>query len=193
LPSFRPSGTWLRHSDEECCNWSVSSLIRNDGFSSGGRTPMDFTTRHSNGYNCVLSSNNCARRSYWDFQSWLLLSARCSPNVDFVIDFEIHQNLLLDILVTCICYIWIRFEMAMNCVDLTAIQIPASIEVLCLSCFVHCKSLISVTFKMDSTLHRIEDSAFAGSGLTSIQVPASVEVLCKSCFSNCMWFSLATF
>jgi predicted DsbA family dithiol-disulfide isomerase len=34
-------------------------------------------------------------------------------------------------------------------------------------------------------LQRIEESAFAWSGLKTIQIPSSVEVLCKSCFLNC--------
>jgi hypothetical protein len=62
---------------------------------------------------------------------------------------------------------------------LTAIHVPASIEVLYKWRFVDCESPASVTFELDLKLQRIEESAFQSSGLTAIHVPASVEVLCK--------------
>jgi hypothetical protein len=34
-------------------------------------------------------------------------------------------------------------------------------------------------------LNRMEESAFASSGLKSIIIPSSVEILCKSCFASC--------
>jgi alkylhydroperoxidase family enzyme len=76
---------------------------------------------------------------------------------------------------------------------LTAIHIPASVEVLCESCFSNCRSLASVTFESDSKLQRIEEHAFYWSGLTAIHVPASVEVLCKSCFADCESLASVTF
>jgi hypothetical protein len=76
---------------------------------------------------------------------------------------------------------------------LRTIQIPASVEVLCESCFSNCESLISVTFESHSKLQRIEESAFTWSGLRTIQIPASVEVLCKHSFSDCKLLELVTF
>jgi hypothetical protein len=60
-----------------------------------------------------------------------------------------------------------------------------SAEVACKSSFSNGWSLASVAFESNSTLPRIEESGFAGSGLNTIQIPASVEVVCKSCFSTC--------
>jgi hypothetical protein len=60
---------------------------------------------------------------------------------------------------------------------LKSIIIPKSVEVLCKECFSNCKSLTSITFESDSRLQRIEERAFAGTGLKSIIVPSSVEVL----------------
>jgi hypothetical protein len=76
---------------------------------------------------------------------------------------------------------------------LTTIEVPASVEVLCESCFYRCESLTSVAFAANSTLRRIDESAFAGSSLTTIEVPASVEVLSNSCFSNCQSLTSVTF
>jgi predicted DsbA family dithiol-disulfide isomerase len=76
---------------------------------------------------------------------------------------------------------------------LTAIHIPASVEVLCNHCFWNCNSLASVTFELDSKLQRIEESAFEESGLTAIHIPAFVEVLCKQCFSKCNSLASVTF
>jgi hypothetical protein len=84
-------------------------------------------------------------------------------------------------------------EHAFDWSGLTTIQIPASVEVLCKSCFSNCWSLTSVTFELNSKLRRIEESAFAESGLRTIQIPASVEVLCKYCFSNCESLTSVTF
>jgi hypothetical protein len=67
----------------------------------------------------------------------------------------------------------------------TAIQVPASVEVLCDRCFSFCTSLTSITIESNSKLHRIEERVFIGSGLTAIHVSASVEVLCTSCFFAC--------
>jgi hypothetical protein len=75
----------------------------------------------------------------------------------------------------------------------SAIVIESRIEILCESCFSNCRSLTSVTFESNSKLQRIEEYAFADSGLTTIQVPASVEVLCKKCFNCCISLTSVTF
>jgi hypothetical protein len=61
------------------------------------------------------------------------------------------------------------------------------------TCFWYCKSLASVTFELDSKVHRIEAFAFQKSGLTWIIVPKSVEVLCRRCFYNCRSLTSVTF
>jgi hypothetical protein len=42
-------------------------------------------------------------------------------------------------------------------------------------------------------VQRIEEYAFAGSGLTAILLPSSVEVLCQECFSRCKSLTSVTF
>jgi hypothetical protein len=68
---------------------------------------------------------------------------------------------------------------------LASVHLPASVEVLCRSCFSHCKSLESISFAPNSKLSRIEECAFRESGLLAIQLPASVLVIYESCFSKC--------
>jgi uncharacterized radical SAM superfamily Fe-S cluster-containing enzyme len=63
---------------------------------------------------------------------------------------------------------------------LKAIQVPASVEVLCSQCFSECKSLTSVTSESNSKLQRVEESAFAGSGLTDLFLPNSIHFLSGS-------------
>jgi hypothetical protein len=53
---------------------------------------------------------------------------------------------------------------------LTAIQIPASIEVISAHCFSFCTSLVSVTFAVDCKLSRLEANAFSECGLTAIHI-----------------------
>ena len=68
-----------------------------------------------------------------------------------------------------------------QCGSLKEIEIPASVEVLCESCFSCCESLSRVTFASGSCLKRIEESAFSGcESLKEIEIPASVEVLCET-------------
>jgi hypothetical protein len=54
-------------------------------------------------------------------------------------------------------------------------------------------SLESITFDLNSKLQRIDEFAFAWSGLTAIHIPSSVELLCKSCFSTCKSLASVTF
>ena len=73
----------------------------------------------------------------------------------------------------------ILFKAARLFASLTVITIPASVEVLCESCFSSCKSLSRVTFAAGSCLKRIEKEAFSMcESLKEIEIPASVEVLC---------------
>jgi hypothetical protein len=77
--------------------------------------------------------------------------------------------------------------------SLQSIIIPRSVELLCSSCFSHCKSLSSITFESNSWLTRIESSAFSNSSLQSLIIPRNIEFLCSSCFSYCHSFSSITF
>jgi hypothetical protein len=51
----------------------------------------------------------------------------------------------------------------------------------------------SITFDPDFKLQRIEECAFAWSGLTRIQRPVSIEMLCKFCFSTSKSLASVTF
>jgi hypothetical protein len=55
------------------------------------------------------------------------------------------------------------------------------VKVVCKSFFSKCPSLVSIAFELNSQLHRIEESAFAFSGVTSSIIPASVELLYTAC------------
>jgi hypothetical protein len=99
-------------------------------------------------------------------------------------EFQVHELFIKDITGQSV----IRY-FGRSCV----VVIESRIEILCEFCFYNCQSLTSVTFKSNSKLQRIEQYAFAKSGLTTIQVPASVEVLCKYCFYNCQSLTSITF
>jgi hypothetical protein len=51
-------------------------------------------------------------------------------------------------------------ESAFQGSGLKTIDVPASVEVVCKSCFSECKSLTLVTFESNSKLQRIDESAF---------------------------------
>jgi hypothetical protein len=76
---------------------------------------------------------------------------------------------------------------------LTAIHIPASVEVICASCFSSCGSLVSVTFAVDCQLSRLEQRAFSGCEFAAIHIPASIEVICTCCFCYCRSLVSVTF
>jgi hypothetical protein len=74
-----------------------------------------------------------------------------------------------------------------------AVVIESRIEKVCEFCLCRCESLKCVTIESNSKLHRIDESAFAVSGLTAVIIPSSVEVLCKTCFSHCISLISVTF
>jgi hypothetical protein len=57
---------------------------------------------------------------------------------------------------------------------LRSLHVPASVEVICESCFCECSSLTSVTFDSLSKLQRIEGSALAWTKLTDLRIPGCV-------------------
>jgi hypothetical protein len=73
------------------------------------------------------------------------------------------------------------------------VVIASRIEIVGEFCFSECQSLTSITFEANSKLHRIEESAFAWSGLIAIEIPASVEVVHKCWLLNCTSLTSVTF
>jgi hypothetical protein len=67
----------------------------------------------------------------------------------------------------------------------SSIVIPRNIEVLCTSCFNHCKCISSVSFTVGSRVKRIASDAFAHSSLQGITIPRSVEIIEDGCFYKC--------
>ena len=93
-----------------------------------------------------------------------------------------------------------------NCISLTSIEIPASVETIERSAFYNCTALTTVTFEKRSQLKTIggwyEDvddtcigyGAFADcTSLTSIEIPASVETIEFAAFKNCTALTTVTF
>jgi hypothetical protein len=77
---------------------------------------------------------------------------------------------------------------------ITAVVIPASVEVLDDSCFCECEVLERLTFEPRSRLERIEVAAFMQSGLSQLVViPVSVEVLGPRCFACCQQLTSVMF
>jgi hypothetical protein len=64
-----------------------------------------------------------------------------------------------------------------------SIHLPASVEVLCRSCFEH-STIESITFEPDSRLATIDESCFAGSRMGHVTLPRSVKVLGGWCFEG---------
>ena len=83
-----------------------------------------------------------------------------------------------------------------NCVALTSIEIPASVETIGKTAFMMCSSLATVTFEKGSRLKTIGGEyrenikyqfhlgAFFGCSLTSIEIPASVETIGSCAFDH---------
>ena len=93
-----------------------------------------------------------------------------------------------------------------NCISLTSIEIPASVETIERSAFYNCTALTTVTFEKRSQLKTIggwyEDvddtcigyGAFADcTSLTSIEIPASVETIEVAAFQGCTALTTVTF
>lgn len=71
-----------------------------------------------------------------------------------------------------------------DCEALSAISIPASVEIIGERAFLGCTSLRTITFQPNSRLKTIGRLAFITCPITSIEVPASTERL-ESTFSGC--------
>ena len=79
-----------------------------------------------------------------------------------------------------------------DCIALTSIEIPASVETIEASAFKGCSALIVVSFEKDSQLKTIGGCSYNSYGafsdctaLTSIEIPASVETIEASAFKGC--------
>jgi hypothetical protein len=68
---------------------------------------------------------------------------------------------------------------------LSAITVPASVEILGDRCFERCEDLATVTFERISNLKKIGEGAFAFSAIRSITLPASVNEIDGSAFMGC--------
>ena len=65
-----------------------------------------------------------------------------------------------------------------SCTTLTAIAVPASVEIICNGAFYNCQELATITFAEDSELTTIEGAAFWGcKKLTSIDLPETLTTL----------------
>ena len=73
------------------------------------------------------------------------------------------------------------------------LSIPDNFEELCEEYLSECKNLHCVTFGESSSLKRIGNGAFWGSGLREVHIPDSVEELCTKCFYECENLSRVTF
>ncbi|MDR1267089.1 MAG: leucine-rich repeat domain-containing protein [Holosporales bacterium] len=65
------------------------------------------------------------------------------------------------------------------------LTIPPNVQVIVVSCFENCAPLEVVDFENGCRLERIEERAFANSGLLSVRLPASTTVIGSECFYNC--------
>lgn len=86
----------------------------------------------------------------------------------------------------------------MSCQNLSAIEIPASVETIEAAAFHNCKSLATVTFEKKSRLRTIGGGYVSASKshygafsnctvLTDIEIPASVETIETAAFSDCIY------
>ena len=91
-----------------------------------------------------------------------------------------------------------------DCISLTAIEIPANVEIIEAGAFHNCTALTTVTFEQGSLLkalgrysecsHAIPEGVFSNcKSITSINIPSSVEVIGISAFKNCTALKKVTF
>lgn len=74
-----------------------------------------------------------------------------------------------------------------NCVNLTSVVIPATMDVIGYQCFKGCTALKNVTFTLPSFVTTISSMCFADcQSLETIALPTSVISLDPSCFSGCI-------
>lgn len=92
----------------------------------------------------------------------------------------------------------------MSCQNLSAIEIPASVETIEAAAFHNCKSLATVTFEKKSRLRTIGGGYVSASKshygafsnctvLTDIEIPASVETIETAAFMGCSSLQTVTF
>ena len=92
----------------------------------------------------------------------------------------------------------------MSCQNLSAIEIPASVETIEAAAFYYCKSLATVTFEKKSRLRTIGGGYVSASKshygafsnctvLTDIEIPASVETIETAAFMGCSSLQTVTF
>jgi hypothetical protein len=89
-------------------------LSHNDCFPMGGQNLIDFIMPHDEDHNRIRSRNNCTQWIYQSFQVGVHAFATCSPNVDCVIDFWIHSQMLCEVDVTYVCYVRSGLEITSN-------------------------------------------------------------------------------
>jgi hypothetical protein len=77
--------------------------------------------------------------------------------------------------------------------DLHRIWVSSIGQVIGVRCFSRARSLVAISFELDSQLSRIEYEAFHRSGLRSIYFPASVLEICEYSFANCESLRSITF
>ena len=90
-----------------------------------------------------------------------------------------------------------------DCIKLTAIEIPASVETIGAAAFRCCTSLATVTFESGSNLTTIEGGYYSSSyyygafsdcsKLAAIEIPASVVTIEAAAFKNCTSLATVTF
>ncbi|WP_288707613.1 leucine-rich repeat protein [uncultured Alistipes sp.] len=85
-----------------------------------------------------------------------------------------------------------------NCISLTSIEIPASVEVIRENAFKGCTALTTVTFEQGSQLKTFHGRYDTGvfydcKSLTSIEIPASVETIEGATFKGCTALTTVTF
>lgn len=84
-------------------------------------------------------------------------------------------------------------EYAFGEINISEINIPASVETIGEHAFHDCEQLTSVTFEKNSVLKTIGGFSFSGIAITEINIPASVEIIKENAFSHCQQLITVTF